>query len=83
MVVNLVKKTLVLVTKDPKDYMVEKTYNLAPYKVPFEPIECLSDPYRVQNMFPHTKIIVGTLRSTHIIFNVVKKTLVLVKNDPQ
>ena len=32
--------------------------------------------------FPYTKTIVGTWRSTHVIFHLVKKPLVLVKNDP-
>ena len=34
-------------------------------------------------MLPHTKMIVVTWQSTHVIFNLIKKTLVLVKINPQ
>merc|ERR1712127_150519 len=44
------------------------------------PISCPRNPNRVQNRFPYIKIIVGTWRSTHVIFNLVKKSLFLVKN---
>ena len=37
---------------------------------------------RVQNRFPYSKINFGTWRSTHVIFTLVKKPLVLVKKDP-
>ena len=39
-------------------------------------------PYMVQRVFSYTKTIVGTWWSTHVIFHLVKKPLVLVKNDP-
>ena len=34
-------------------------------------------------VFPHTKIILGTWWSTPVIYNLVKKTLVLVKHGPK
>ena len=37
----------------------------------------------IENVFPYTTTIVGTWRSTHVIFNLAKRTLVLVENDPQ
>merc|ERR1712231_44441 len=58
----------------PTDYMVEKSYNLSLYLCPF------GDPNRVQNRFPYIKMIVRTWRSNHVIFNLVKKSLFLVKN---
>ena len=53
-------------------YMVEKTYfDIAPYlQIWFK------------RCFHIQKTIVGMWRSTHIIFHLVKKPLVLVKNDP-
>ena len=34
-------------------------------------------------MLPNTKMIVGMQQSTHVIFSLVKKLLVLVKNNPK
>ena len=48
-------------------YMVEKTY---------------SNTDMVQKVFPYTKRIVGMWLSTHVIFHMVKKPLVLIKNSP-
>ena len=43
----------------------------------------LSDPYMVQKVFSYTKMIVVTWRSAYVIFYLVKKPLVLVKNHPK
>merc|ERR1712127_12716 len=64
----------------PTEYMVEKSYHLSRYLGPLGPISCPRDPNRVKNRFPYVKMIVGTWRSTHVIFNLVKKSLFLVKN---
>ena len=40
-----------------------------------------NDPYMVQKVFTCTKTIDGTWRSTHVFFHLVKKPLILVKND--
>ena len=64
-------------------YVVEKTYHdIAPYLELLGPILCLSDPYMVQNVFPYTKTMVGTWQSTHVIFHLFKKPLVLVQTTP-
>ena len=42
------------------------------------PIKC---PYRVQKVFSYTKMIAGTWWLIYVIFNMVKKLLVLVKNN--
>ena len=47
------------------------------------PIKCLSDPYRVQKVFTYTKMMVGTWRSTPVIFCLVEKPWTLVKYDPK
>ena len=57
------------------NYMVEKIYQLAPYLGHVKHMQCLSYIYMVQKVFLYTKIIVGTWRSTHIIFNLVKKSI--------
>ena len=56
--------------------MVEKTYHMWAL---LGPILCLSDLYMVQNVFPYTNTIFETWRSTHVIFHLFKKPLVLVK----
>ena len=43
----------------------------------------LCDPYRVQKVYPYTKTIGGTWRSTHVISNLVNKLLVLGQNNPK
>ena len=64
-------------------YMVEKTYlDITPYLGAFGVYLMLSNSDMVQKCFHIQKTIVGMWRSTHVIFHLVKKPLVLVKNNP-
>ena len=60
--------------------MVEKTYHLAPYLASFGAYLMPQLPYRIQQVFLYPKLIVGRWRSTHNIFNLVRRPFVLVKN---
>ena len=73
------KKPLVFVkNKTPKDYMVDKTYHLSWYLGSF--LGIYNDSW-THIRYKRYRIIVRTL--TQVIFNMVKNTLVLVKNDPK
>ena len=64
------------------DYMVEKTYHIAPY-LGASGTWVMHQWTLVWNVFSFTKTIVGAWRSTHVIFHLVKKPLGLVKNNPE
>merc|ERR1712127_426641 len=78
---HLVTKTLFLLKNDPNRlYGGEKLPFISIFRPFWGPISCPRDPNRVQNRFSYIKMIVGTWRSTHVIFNLVKNSLFLVKN---
>ena len=79
-VFHLVKKPLVLVFKNLKRLCGWEKLNFSTICGPFW---CYIMPQWPILASKGTKIIVGTWLSTHVIFNLVKKTLVLVKNNPK
>ena len=59
------------------DYIVERTYHLAPYLGPFWGL-----PNALATHIGFYTII-GTWRSTHVIFHLVKKAISFAQNDPK
>ena len=59
--------------------MVEKIYYLVPYLASYGAYLMPQLQYKIQQVFPYPKLIIERRRSTHNIFNLVRRPLVLVK----
>ena len=83
-ILHLVKKSLVLVINQSETLY---GWGNLQFSTIFRPFWGLFNAWvthiGIKKKFQYTKMIFGTWRSTHVIFNLVNKPLGLVKNDPQ